>query len=299
VDGERRLGVARADGVVERERTERLGDGVGRMPARFVEEAVERLRVHVVPEPGVAESSAGLEVFSHPAVLLEIEDAGQGIEVEHVLAGEQVDGLDLRRRPVALGQPSGQPRAVLAPVDVGVGHPSVGEALGLHHEVREGQRVAGVERVLGGGDHDRDHRQGHDQGAWCHGGETGRGHEIAERHRHQYIAVADLGVEGEREVGEGEKRVPGEEPHQRMAAHDRRRGRARPPPRLAEDEEDGRLEEPEDGEVVPDPVRETPAEEDDAPVAPLREERRVERGEERRRHREAQPRPGRRHQREA
>ena len=94
--------------VVEGGRAHRGGLRIQRRPARVVEEAIEGLAVHLVPEPRVAQVSARREVLAHPPVLLEIEDAGQRVEVDDVAAGQEVNGLDARRRPFALGQPLGR-----------------------------------------------------------------------------------------------------------------------------------------------------------------------------------------------
>ena len=241
----------------------------------------------------MAQVAARLQVLADPAILLEIEDAGQGVEADDVAAGQDVNRIDSGRVPFAFGEPAREPLAILAPVDVGIREQAIRVALGLHGGVCERERIPEVRGVFGHGAQDDQCAEGLPARARRQRRQAGGRDQVREGDEHQHVAVADLGMEGEREVAQHDDDVDGQKPDQRMAADRALEGRPREPVDLGAGDQERCLQQPHQQEVVGDAARMATSEHDHVPVAALGGEGGVEGGHESRRQRQAQAGEGR------
>ena len=97
-------------------------------------------------------------------------------------------------------------------------------------------------------------------------GQAGGGDDVAEGHAHQDEPVADLRVEEQREVGEQEGQVQGEEAQRRRAPQEAGPDRSNVADDLRRQQEQRGLHQPEEREVVPDAARVLPSQHHHAPL---------------------------------
>ena len=182
------------------------------------------------------------QVLAHPAVLLEIADPGDEVEVDDVAAGQDVDGIDARGAPFARGQPVVDALAVLAPVDVGIGEQPIGQAFGLHGCVRERERVAQIGGVLGQSRDDDGPGHRRPESSRRERGHPGRRDHVGQGQGHQHVAISHLHSEQHREVHEDKGEVRGQQPQERMASKLGMPRRAREAPDLGREQKHRRLQ---------------------------------------------------------